>query len=122
MTKERLSSSTNILKFPTTTLMHASLDTRNVFFNKPFETIKDVQDFIVWLVRNGVMDTSIKNIDGTNLTQEQCIGKDCFILSQESINICFETLQLLKPEAKVLFTEGTEVQVSLILNNLKKSA
>jgi len=120
MTKEWLKSGTNVLKFPTTTLMHASLDTKNVFFNKPFESVRDVQDFIVWLVRNGAMDTSIKNIDWNALTQEQCVWKDCFILSQESINLCFETLQLLKPEARFIFTEWTEAQVSLILN--KKTA
>jgi hypothetical protein len=32
--------------------MHASLDTKDVMFNKPFESVKDVQDFIIWLVRS----------------------------------------------------------------------
>jgi len=45
---------------PITTLMHASLDTKDVMFNKSFESVKDVQNFIIWLIRNEVMDSSIK--------------------------------------------------------------
>jgi len=55
MTKEKLSSSRNVVSFPTTTLMHASLDTKDVMFNKPFESVKDVQDFIIWLVKSRTM-------------------------------------------------------------------
>lgn len=118
--KRNLELSRNILKMPITTLMHASIETRNVFFNKPFESVKDVQDFIIWLVRNWAMDSSIKWLDWSSLTQEQCVWKDCFILSQEAINLCFEALQIFKPNARILFTEWTESQVSLILN--KKTA
>ena len=118
--KRNLDWKSNVVKLPITTLMHASIDTRNVFFNKPFESVKDVQDFIIWLVKNWIMDSSIKWFDGTSLTQEQCVWKDCFILSQEAINLCFEALQTFKPDARVLFTEWTEAQVSLILN--KKTA
>lgn len=121
MTNKWIDKSTNVFHFPTTTLMHVSLETRNVFFNKSFESVRDVQDFIIWLVKNWAMDSSIKWLDGSNLTQEQCIWKDCFILSHESINLCFEALKKFKPEARVLLTEWTEEQVSLILNKWKKT-
>lgn len=122
MTKEKLSSSRNVVSFPTTTLMHASLDTKDVMFNKPFESVKDVQDFIIWLVRNWSMDSSIKWLDGNVLSQEQCVWKDHFILSQEAIILCFDALKKFKPESRVLLTEWTEAQVSLILNKWKKTA
>lgn len=120
MSKENLKNGSNVVKLPITTLMHASLETNDVMFNKPFESVKDVQDFIVWLVRNGAMDSSIKWLDWSSLTQEQCVWKDHFILSQESIKLCFDALKKFKPDAKVLFVEWTEAQVSLILN--KKTA
>lgn len=120
MTKERLSSSTNVVKLPFTTLMYATFGTKDVMFNKPFENIKDVQDFIIWLVRNEVNDVSIKALDWIELSQDECVWKDHFILSQEAINICLGALKIFKPDARVLFTEWTESQVSLILN--KKTA
>lgn len=122
MTKEKLSSSRNVVSFPTTTLMHASLDTKDVMFNKPFESVKDVQDFIIWLVRNWSMDSSIKWLDGNVLSQEQCVWKDHFVLSQEAIILCFDALQAFKPEARVLYIDSIEPQISLILNRPKKTA
>lgn len=120
MSKENLDWSSNVLNFPIKTLMHASVDSGCVFFNKPFENIKEVQDFIIWLVRNWAMDASIKDLDWNILSQEQCIWNDSFTLSQEAIKLCFDALQIYKPDARVLFTEWTEAQVSLILN--KKAA
>jgi len=122
MAKEWLKSGANVLSFPTTTLMHASLDTKDVMFNKPFESVRDVQDFIIWLVRSWTMDSSIKWLDGNVLSQEQCVWKDHFILSQEAIILCFDALKKFKPESRVLLTEWTEAQVSLILNKWKKTA
>lgn len=60
MTNESLQTGTNVVKMPITTLMHASLNTKDVMFNKPFKSVKDVQDFMIWLVINGSMDATIK--------------------------------------------------------------
>lgn len=122
MSKEALQSGTNVVKMPITTLMHASLETNDVMFNKPFESVKDVQDFMIWLVRNGAMDSSIKWLDWSVFTQEQCVWKDHFILSQEAINLCIWALKLINKDARLLLTPWVEEQVSLIINNRRKTA
>ncbi|NVP17317.1 hypothetical protein HUU51_01235 [Candidatus Gracilibacteria bacterium] len=122
MTNESLQTGTNVVKMPITTLMHASLNTKDVMFNKPFESVKDVQDFMIWLVINGSMDATIKGLDGKTLTQRECVGKDHFILSQESINLCIGALKLINKDARLLLTPGVEEQVSLIINKGRKTA
>lgn len=120
MIKEKLSSSSNIVKLPITILMHASIESWNIFFNKPFESEKDVQDFMIWLIRNWVMDSSIKDLKWNDLNQNQCVWMDSFTLSQEAIKLCLEALQSINKNSRIMLSMWTEEQISLILN--KKSA
>lgn len=122
MTNESLQTGTNVVKMPITILMHASLNTKDVMFNKPFKSVKDVQDFMIWLVINGSMDATIKWLDWKTLTQRECVWKDHFILSQESINLCIWALKLINKDARLLLTPWVEEQVSLIINKWRKTA